>query len=144
MGKNVISKQVQMVSRQIKRKVDEVFNEFGLTSSQALTLRFIYETSKHKKVYAKDIENEFNVRRASIAGIIQLMEQNQLIERKSEDIDARMKEIKLTEKALEKIHNIELEMKKLEKLLSNNVSEQELSIFFKVLNEISRNLLEES
>jgi len=76
--------------------------------------------------------------------IIQLMEQNQLIERKSEDIDARMKEIKLTEKALEKIHNIELEMKKLEKLLSNNVSEQELSIFFKVLNEISRNLLEES
>lgn len=140
MGDDKILKQLPMVSRQIKRKMDEMFQKFEITSTQALTLKFIDETSKHKKVYAKDIEIEFDMRRATIAGIIQLMEQNKLIERSSEETDARMKEIILTEKALEKVHNIDLEMKKLEKQVSENISKEELSIFFDILSRMSKNL----
>lgn len=141
MNEDKILKQLPMVSRQAKRKMDEMFQKFQITSTQALTLKFIDEISKHRKVYAKDIENEFDMRRATIAGIIQLMEQNELIERSSEESDARMKEIKLTKKALEKVHSIDLEMKKLEQEIVEDISKEELSNFFKVLDKISRNLL---
>lgn len=142
MNEDKILKQVPMVSRQVKRKMNEMFQRFEITSTQALTLKFIDETSKHKKVYAKDIENEFDMRRATIAGIIRLMEQNKLIERSSEENDARMKEIKLTKKALKRVHAIDLEMEKLEKQISMNVSKQELLIFFEILNKMSKNLSE--
>ena len=142
MKEDKILKHLPIVSRQVKRKMDEVFQKFNLTSTQAFTLKFIEENSKIKKVYAKDIENEFDMRRATVAGIIQLMEQNELIERSSESTDARMKEITLTRKALDKEYSIDLEMKKLEKQITKNISKEELTNFFDTLNKISMNLLE--
>lgn len=142
MKEDKILKHLPIASRQVKRKMDEVFQKFNLTSTQAFTLKFIEENSKIKKVYAKDIENEFDMRRATVAGIIQLMEQNELIERSSESTDARMKEITLTRKALDKEYSIDLEMKKLEKQITKNISKEELTNFFDTLNKISMNLLE--
>lgn len=142
MKEDKILKHLPIASRQVKRKMDEVFQKFNLTSTQSFTLKFIEENSKIKKVYAKDIENEFDMRRATVAGIIQLMEQNELIERSSESTDARMKEITLTRKALDKEYSIDLEMKKLEKQITKNISKEELTNFFDTLNKISMNLLE--
>ena len=142
MKEDKILKHLPIASRQVKRKMDEVFQKFNLTSTQSFTLKFIEENSKIKKVYAKDIENEFDMRRATVAGIIQLMEQNELIERSSESTDARMKEITLTRKALDKEYSIDLEMKKLEKQITKNISKEELTNFFDTLNKKSMNLLE--
>lgn len=137
----IISKQLQMVSRQMKRRVDGIFQSVGLSGAQAFVLYFIYERSKDIKVYAKDIETEFDIRRATVAELIHTMEQNKLVERKSEEQDSRMKEIILTKKALEKVELIDLKIKKLEKKLSNNIKTEELLTFFEVLNKISDNLV---
>lgn len=137
----IISKQLQMVSRQMKRRVDEIFQSAGLSGAQAFILYFIYEKAKETKVYAKDIETEFDIRRATVAELIHTMEQNKLVERKSEELDSRMKEISLTKKALEKIELIDTKIKKLEKKLSNNIKSEELLTFFEVLNKISENLV---
>lgn len=137
----IISKQLQMVSRQIKRSIDKIFQSAGLSGAQAFTLHFIHEKSKNGKVYAKDIEIEFNTRRATIAELIHTMEQNNLVERESEETDSRMKEIILTKKALEKVQFIDSKIKQLEQQISNNIESEELSNFFEVLNKISENLL---
>lgn len=140
MEDKLIAKSLQMLSRQIKREMDVKFQNIDLTGVQATMLHFIYETSKTKKVYAKDIENEFDMRRATIAELLQSMEQNNLIERKAEESDGRMKEVILTKNALEKVNCINLEIEKLEKQLSSNISKEELSNFFEILNKISNNL----
>ena len=134
-----VSKQIQMLSRKIKRNLDTTFFRYGLTGVQAGILKFVYDKSKKGKVYAKDIENEFNKRRATIAGIIQLLEQNELIERKSEGKDARMKEIVLTDKALNIVKSINLTINNVEKNLKKDITKEEISNFLETLKKMNNN-----
>lgn len=135
-----VSKQIQMLSRKIKRNLDTTFFSYGLTGVQAGILKFVYDKSKKGKVYAKDIENEFDKRRATIAGIIQLLEQNELIERKSEGKDARMKEIVLTDKALNIVKSINLTINNVEKNLKKDITKEEISNFLETLKKMNNNL----
>lgn len=135
-----VSKQIQMLSRKIKRNLDTTFFRYGLTGVQAGILKFVYDKSKKGKVYAKDIENEFDKRRATIAGIIQLLEQNELIERKSEGKDARMKEIVLTDKSLNIVKSINLTINNVEKNLKKDITKEEISNFLETLKKMNNNL----
>ena len=135
-----VSKQIQMLSRKIKRNLDTTFFSYGLTGVQAGILKFVYDKSKKGKVYAKDIENEFDKRRATITGIIQLLEQNELIERKSEGKDARMKEIVLTDKALNIVKSINLTINNVEKNLKKDITKEEISNFLETLKKMNNNL----
>ena len=135
-----IGAQIHMLSRKIKRKLDEAFVSYGITGVQAIMLRFINDKSREGKVYAKDIESEFDMRRATIAGILQLLEQNQLITRKAEGSDARLKEITITKKALEIINNVDSSIAELEKRLEKNMSKEERENFLKTLDKLSKNL----
>lgn len=135
-----IGAQIHMLSRKIKRKLDETFVSYGITGVQAIMLKFINDKSREGKVYAKDIESEFDMRRATIAGILQLLEQNQLITRKAEGSDARLKEITITKKALEIINNVDSSIAELEKRLEKNMSKEERENFLKTLDKLSKNL----
>lgn len=135
-----IGAQIHMLSRKIKRKLDEAFVSYGITGVQAIMLKFINDKSREGKVYAKDIESEFDMRRATIAGILQLLEQNQLITRKAEGSDARLKEITITKKALEIISNVDSSIAELEKRLEKNMSKEERENFLKTLDKLSKNL----
>ena len=135
-----IGAQIHMLSRKIKRKLDETFVSYGITGVQAIMLKFINDKSREGKVYAKDIESEFDMRRATIAGILQLLEQNKLITRKAEGSDARLKEITITKKALEIINNVDSSIAELEKRLEKNMSKEERENFLKTLDKLSRNL----
>lgn len=135
-----IGAQIHMLSRKIKRKLDETFVSYGITGVQAIMLKFINDKSREGKVYAKDIESEFDMRRATIAGILQLLEQNQLITRKAEGSDARLKEITITKKALEIINNVDSSIAQLEKRLEKNMSKEERENFLKTLDKLSKNL----
>ena len=135
-----IGAQIHMLSRKIKRKLDETFVSYGITGVQAIMLKFINDKSREGKVYAKDIECEFDMRRATIAGILQLLEQNQLITRKAEGSDARLKEITITKKALEIISNVDSSIAELEKRLEKNMSKEERENFLKTLDKLSKNL----
>ena len=135
-----IGAQIHMLSRKIKRKLDEAFVSYGITGVQAIMLKFINDKSREGKVYAKDIESEFDMRRATIAGILQLLEQNQLITRKAEGSDARLKEITITKKALEIINNVDSSIAQLEKRLEKNMSKEEKENFLKTLDKLSKNL----
>ena len=135
-----IGAQIHMLSRKIKRKLDEAFINYGITGVQAIMLKFINDKSREGKVYAKDIESEFDMRRATIAGILQLLEQNKLITRKAEGSDARLKEITITKKALEIINNVDSSIAELEKRLEKNMSKEERENFLKTLDKLSKNL----
>ena len=135
-----IGAQIHMLSRKIKRKLDEAFVSYGITGVQAIMLKFINDKSREGKVYAKDIESEFDMRRATIAGILQLLEQNKLITRKAEGSDARLKEITITKKALEIINNVDSSSAELEKRLEKNMSKEERENFLKTLDKLSKNL----
>ena len=140
MEREEIGKSVQKLSRKIKRTLDETFLNYGITGVQASILKFIDKKSQTQKVYARDIEIEFDMRRATIAGILQLMEQNNLIKRKFEKKDCRLKEIILTNKALEIIQKLDIAINEVEKRLTKDISKEEIKNFFSTIEKLSKNL----
>ena len=86
-----VGKYIQMLSRQIKRRMDKAVSEYEITGKQGTILLYIYDESQKKDVYAKDIEVAFNMRRASVTVILQLMEKNGLIKREENLDDGRLK-----------------------------------------------------
>ena len=140
--KSDIGRYIQILSRQVKRKIDSAVSSYNVTSVQCSFIRFIFERNKIGNVYAKDIENKFNMRRATVAEILSLMEKNGLIERKSMGKDARLKKITLTEKSMEIKNNIEMEIKKVEKEIKKGITKEELQSFMNILEKMSKNLEE--
>lgn len=137
---NDIGRCIHILSRQIKRKVDESVSRYNVTAVQCSFIELIYKSGKKGNVYAKNIESKFNMRRATVAEILSLMEKNGLIERKSIQEDARLKEITLTNKSMEIINNIAREVKKVEKDLKKDLTEEELQSFMNILEKMLKNL----
>lgn len=135
-----IGRYIHILSRKTRRKIDEAVSSYNVTGVQCDFIIFIAEKGKNGNVYAKDIENKFNIRRATIAEILSLMEKNGLIERKAVCTDARLKKIVLTNKSLEIKNSIDEEVKKVEKNLKKDLTEEELKEFRRVLQKMSKNL----
>ena len=140
MEKNEIGKYIQIVSRQLKRNMDEALSCYNVTGVQSMLIGYIYEKSKNGEVFARDIEEEFDMRKATVAGIVQLMESNGLILRKSNQEDFRLKSIVLTKKALE-IEKISKEQISIaEKNIVKEMTEEEQKKFLELLKKASKNL----
>lgn len=111
-----------------------------VTGMQYGILNFIFH---HKgDIYQKDIEKEFNIRRSTATGILQLMEKNGLIRREEDPHDARLKKIITTQKACQFSKDMKQKISQIEKQLSQGISKDDLYTFFKVLDKISENLNE--
>ena len=80
------SRLIQVLSHQMKRKscVNSMINDDGLTTMQKHVLKFLLLETLHKVVYQKDIEEEFQIRKSTATGMLQLLEKNGFIVRESE------------------------------------------------------------
>lgn len=140
MGENEIGKYIRIVSRQLKRNMDETLSKYNVTGVQSMLIGYIYKKSKQGEVFARDIEEEFDMRKATVTGIIQLMESNGLIIRKAKQGDCRLKSIVLTPRALqiEKIAKKQINIT--EKEIVKEMTKEEQEIFLKLLKKASYNL----
>lgn len=135
-----VGRKIEMLSRQIRRKVDESISSQDLTAKQAMILLVIYDLSKVKDVYAKDIEDAFDMRRATVTGILQLMEKNGIIVREENNIDGRLKSIRLTQKAIDLRLKMKKNIQKVESNLLSDLSKEEIETFLKIMEKMSHNL----
>lgn len=140
MEKHEIGKYIQIVSRQLKRNMDETLSKYNVTGVQSMVIGYIYKKSKNGEVFAKDIEEEFEMRKATVAGIIQLMESNGLIERKAKEGDCRLKSIVLTPKALEIQAIVKKQVNIAEKNIVKEMTKEEQKQFLTLLKKASINL----
>ena len=135
-----IGKYVHMLSRQLKMKLDSVIAKYGITGTQAGIIMFIYHKSKNRDIFAKDIEEEFEIKGASVAGILQLMEKKELVTRLPVDNDARFKKLVLTEKAISLKNAMEHDFNEVEKNMKNGISKDEINIFLFLIKKMLNNL----
>lgn len=98
---------------------------------------------KDETVYQKDIEKTLNLKRSTVSGILDTMEKNNLISRKSVKEDLRLKEIVLTDYALDKLNLIKRKIKEINNALGKNISEDDLKVFYRVTKQIKQNIINE-
>lgn len=137
---------VRMLNHQLKRnqKPEEALEDDELTPMQRHILNYILLETLHRDIYQKNVEEEFQVRKSTVSGILKLIEKNGFIYRESVKEDARLKRILPTKKAealrpsiLEHIHETEIRM-------TEGVSEQDLFLCKKVLYQMCQNLAEKN
>ncbi len=79
-----IGYEIKNLSNLVKRRIIEETSKSnldGLTGMQGWIIGYVYRHSDHNDVFQRDLEKEFNIRRSTATGILQLMEKNGLINR---------------------------------------------------------------
>ncbi len=134
--------ELHRTSRIVRRYMDNDASKSyveKMTGTHGWAVGFFYN-NRHKDVFQKDFEKEFDIRRSTASNILSLMESNDLIKRESVPYDARLKKITLTPKALEIQSVVEDAFSRLDQKMKEGISEEEMEVFFRVLEKINSNL----
>ena len=119
-----------------KRKMEQ---ETMLTPTQMQIIEYILEHIK-EGTYQKELEEAINVRRATISGVLQTMEKNELIERITDKEDTRTKKIILKEKAKNIFKQNEKKMIEIEELIIEGITDEQLKVFSDVIEKMKENM----
>ncbi len=132
-----ISKTNNMLKRKCRDNgfTDEIDE---ITGKSGWIIGYLAE-NEGRDIFQKDIEERFSVRRSTVSGMLKLMEKKGLIARESVDFDARLKKLVLTPKAREMHCKMIEQLNLTERKLKRGISDEELEVFFGVLEKIRKN-----
>ena len=134
--------EIHRASRMVKRYLDGDATKLyvdKMTGTHGWAVGYFYD-NRHRDIFQKDFEQEFDIRCSTASNILTLMEKNGLIIRESVPYDARLKKIILTNKALENQDVVNKSFDKLESTMKKDISKEDLAIFFSVLDKVCTNL----
>lgn len=134
--------ELHRTSRMVKRYMDSDATRLyveKMTGTHGWAVGYFYN-NRDRDIFQKDFEQEFEIRRSTASNILSLMEKNGLIKRDSVPYDARLKKITLTPKAIEVQSVVDESFDRLDNTMKKGISEEELNVFFSVLDKICNNL----
>ena len=125
------------LANQIKRVFDTMTGRCG---TQIRILNFVLVSYPDREIYQKDIEEELNIRSASVSTHLKKMEAQDYIRREKVSYDDRLKKILPTNHTVEMKEQVERHITLLEKRLTAGIEEKELKVFFDVLKKMQENM----
>lgn len=135
-----VGRLINTISHQLKRQICSAEEDDSLTNMQRHILHYILFQSLQKEIYQKDVEQEFQIRRSTATGTLQLLERNGFIVRETVERDARLKRIRPTAKAEGVRERILENIQYMEHLLMREIDPKKLKICREVLEQMSLNL----
>lgn len=139
-GKEIKNVQV-LISRYVMKHMKWNNNE-RFSKIQTDIMEYLYISKE--TVCQKDIEQEFKLRKSTISEILKNMERKGIIEKTDAQTDFRKKQIELTNKGKNIIQSLTEELRKMEELIGNNIEQEDLEVFFKVTEQVKKNLAEDN
>ena len=142
MKKYKLGLDIEKIDRIISRDMDaNIMQAVGdkVTVSQAYVKDFMINTDK-EDIFQKDLEKQFDLKRAAIRLMLNNMEKNDLIKRVPVSEDARLKKIVLTEKAIALSTKIIGAVDEIEHTLVEDLTQEEIDNFYTVLNKMRNSL----
>lgn len=136
-------REIVNLSRIWHRVIEKRMADLGLSSIQSRMLGYLYIQSREKKkVFQKELEEEFKIRKSSITSVIQILEKKGLICRISVPGDARKKELVLTEQGIAVQETVIERLDRLEALVHGALSPGERQLWFCCIRKIEDRLKE--
>ena len=125
-----------MVQREAKRCGIEFMG-----GPQGQVVRFLDNREKNQDlVLIKDIEQELNITKSVASNLVKRMVQNGLVELEANPSDKRAKFVRLTDKSRSQVQQVKAFFERIDNQLIEDVDEDELLIFEKVLNQLQENI----
>ncbi len=129
---------INKLSNKLRRKIDAFPSREAFSGSQGRVLHFVL--AQGRDVFQKDIEEEFSLRPPTATQLLKKMEQGGLIRREVMADDGRMKRIIVNEKALQYKDVIIADITRLEEELIRGIPQEEMDVFFKVVEKMMENV----
>ena len=108
---------------------------------QGQVVRFLDNREKNQDlVLIKDIEQELNISKSVASNLVKRMVQNGLVELEASSSDKRAKFVRLTDKARSQMKQVKAFFERIDKQLMEDIDEDELLIFEKVLGQLQENI----
>ena len=108
---------------------------------QGQVVRFLDNREKNQDlVLIKDIEQELNITKSVASNLVKRMVQNGLVELEANPVDKRAKFVRLTDKARSQMKQVKAFFERIDKQLMEDIDEDELLIFEKVLGQLQANI----
>lgn len=125
-----------------KLSSDEVIKaQDKVTGARGYIIGFVArKTCKGEKVYQKDIEKEFSLRRPSATQILNSLEKSGLICRLAEERDKRLKSIVVTKKGEECHKKVVARLDEIDASLISKLTAEELETFIAVVEKLKEGL----
>ncbi|ETD98881.1 MarR family transcriptional regulator [Streptococcus mitis 27/7] len=125
-----------MVKKEAKRSGIEFMG-----GPQGQVVRFLDNREKNQDlVLIKDIEQELNITKSVASNLVKRMVQNGLVELEASPSDKRAKFVHLTDKARSQMKQVKAFFERIDKQLMEDIDEDELLIFEKVLGQLQANI----
>lgn len=116
------------------------FEDMALTSTQALTLEYIMLRMEHGDVFPKDVEGFLSIRGSSVVSLLNNLERDGYICRKTADFDGRYSRLIPTEKAEALREEISSRIDQYMTSLFIGIPETELQMLESIIEKIDRNV----
>ncbi len=108
---------------------------------QGQVVRFLDNREKNQDlVLIKDIEQELNITKSVASNLVKRMVQNGLVELEASPSDKRAKFVRLTDKSRSQMKQVKAFFERIDNQLIEDVDEDELLIFEKVLVQLQENI----
>lgn len=125
------------LANQIKRVFDTTTGRCG---AQVRILNYVLFPYPEKEIYQKDIEEELNIRSASVSSLLKKMESQDVIRMEKVSYDDRLKRIVPTSQTVEMKEQVERHVSLLERRLTTGITPEELNVFSEVLKKMQENM----
>ena len=108
---------------------------------QGQVLRFLgWREHEQELTLIKDIEQELNISKSVASNLVKRMVQNGLVELEASPVDKRAKFVRLTDKSRSQMQQVKAFFERIDKQLMEDIDEDELLIFEKVLGQLQANI----
>lgn len=129
---------VSKLSNKLRRKIDAFSTRGQMSGAQGKVLHFLL--AQGGDVFQKDVEEEFSLRPSSATELLKRMERDGFIRRESLPVDARRKRIVVCEKGLAYKDAVMADILGLEAELTRGVDPDDLETFFRVMEQMLKNI----
>lgn len=122
-----------------KTLIEKAKKDLGINQTQMVILMYLVK-HKNENVCQKDLEIETHLKKASITGTLDSLEDKGIIVRKQDNEDKRKNIILLSEKTLEIKDDVSKKYREIETNLRKNITDEELEVFFRVIDKMNKNM----
>ena len=126
---------IRAISRRSEKLANQQLAQFDLTSTQFLTLTYL-SNQPPKTVRQCHLEAFLSKSNPAVTGILNNMEQKDLIRRVCNPADGRSKVLEITEKGLALLPELDAYRGWMDKLLTENMTEEEKAILVVLLKKM--------
>lgn len=137
-----IGKYIITASNQLRRVVGKelIKSAIDISGPQSRIIKYLYYEGKHREIFQKDIEEEFDIRRSSVTSILQHLEKNGYITREKAVQDGRLKKLMLTKKGIDAHAIVSEVVQGTDNIIVDLLTEEELDLLSDLLSRITHHL----